>query len=577
MADKLSGLAIEPGTITSVQLSSELGPVTSQLELVGSGVSLNVSNNAVFSGNIAIGVSSPLARTHIIPKSEFSTAYNNYDGDALFIDDANANTGAGNYGGAISWSRLSNPPSRKAAIAIFQDTADINQNGLAFFVSPGASSSDPIEEAVRISSSKNVGIGTTLPAEKLHVVGDVIATTYYGSNTQYFLYPEGTSYLRSAYFLNNPSGGGYVQIGQNYVYGTDDVTGGSFELRNNGNSFITGNVGIGTTSPSSALHLHTSLAAIDVLRITNGTLQLNLGVNNTAGGSYVFETSANALRFGTTNTERMRITAVGNVGIGTTNPSEALDISNAANIALSTITASPTNDASLPGHLNFKGFGWNTSLGSQPISGRISLGAGYSPNNGLANPSLIFSLQNSNESITEVGRVTREGSYVLRGGTTTYESGVGIIFPATQVASSNANSLDDYEEGSWTPAIDRLSSSPSVSYSNQIGTYVKIGRMVFCFFDMTASSISGGSGSAAITGLPFTVRSNMAGFSVGQYRDASAITAGAASTNLKGYAERGAAYINLQLDNTGANGFGFNSQAVWGSSGRITGYVIYEV
>jgi hypothetical protein len=314
-----------------------------------------------------------------------------------------------------------------------------------------------------------------------------------------------------------------------------------------------------------------------VLRITNDTLQLNLGVNSTAGGSYVFEASASALRFGTTNTERMRITAGGNVGIGTTSPSEALDISNAGNIALSTITASPTNDASLPGHLNFKGFGWNTSLGSQPISGRISLGAGYSPNNGLANPSLIFSLQNSNESITEVGRVTREGSYVLRGGTTTYESGVGIIFPATQVASSNANSLDDYEEGTWTPTMSRYSSVPSVSYtSNRIGTYVKIGRMVYCFFDVTASSISGGSGTATITGFPFTVRAAMAGYSVGQYRDASAIAA-SANTNLKGFVQQGDSYIYLQYDYTGGSGFGTLGDAAWNASGRITGYVIYEV
>jgi hypothetical protein len=61
MAGKLSGSAIQTGTITSTQLSTELGPVSSELQLVGSGVSLNVSNTAVFTGNVGIGTTSPSA------------------------------------------------------------------------------------------------------------------------------------------------------------------------------------------------------------------------------------------------------------------------------------------------------------------------------------------------------------------------------------------------------------------------------------------------------------------------------------------------------------------------------------
>jgi hypothetical protein len=272
MAGKLSGSAIQTGTITSTQLSTELGPVSSELQLVGSGVSLNVSNNAVFSGNIAIGVSSPLAKTHIIPKAAFSTAYNNYDGDALFIDDANANTGAGNYGGAISWSRLSNPPSRKAAIAIFQDTADINQNGLAFFVSPGASSSDPIEEAVRISSSKNVGIGTSLPSQKLHV---------------------------------------------------------------SGNTYISGNVGIGTESPAYKLDVERSGSgfvarmgtALNVkLHVYTDSGSAYLSSDLSLNNSVQLVNSSNLVLFNTNGSERARITSDGNLGIGTTNPSTRLHV-----------------------------------------------------------------------------------------------------------------------------------------------------------------------------------------------------------------------------------------------------------
>jgi len=76
-----------------------------------------------------------------------------------------------------------------------------------------------------------------------------------------------------------------------------------------------------------------------------------------------------------------------------------------------------------------------------------------------------------------------------------------IKFPATQNASSNANTLDDYEEGTWTPAITGIT---SVTYTQQYGNYVKIGKQVTAFVRLL---ISGGTGSGAavtITGLPFT-------------------------------------------------------------------------
>lgn len=86
------------------------------------------------------------------------------------------------------------------------------------------------------------------------------------------------------------------------------------------------NVGIGTTSPATLVHANTGSSAADVIRITNGTQSLNLGVNNSAGGSYIFEIANQALRFGTNNSERMRISGSGDVGIGISSPSAALDV-----------------------------------------------------------------------------------------------------------------------------------------------------------------------------------------------------------------------------------------------------------
>jgi hypothetical protein len=85
-------------------------------------------------------------------------------------------------------------------------------------------------------------------------------------------------------------------------------------------------------------------------------------------------------------------------------------------------------------------------------------------------------------------------------------NGIGIKFPATQVASSDANTLDDYEEGFWTPAWNTTNFNMSVSYSTQIGRYTKIGRMVYLTGYIKPSSISNqGTGQIIITGLPFSI------------------------------------------------------------------------
>jgi len=82
-----------------------------------------------------------------------------------------------------------------------------------------------------------------------------------------------------------------------------------------------GNVGIGTSSPSTPLQVTTALTGANVIRVTNGTQVLNIGLNNGSGGSYIFESSNNALRFGTNDTERARIDSSGNLLMGTTTTS----------------------------------------------------------------------------------------------------------------------------------------------------------------------------------------------------------------------------------------------------------------
>lgn len=95
------------------------------------------------------------------------------------------------------------------------------------------------------------------------------------------------------------------------------------------------------------------------------------------------------------------------------------------------------------------------------------------------------------------------------GGATPSGSGSGITFPATQSASTDANTLDDYEEGVFTPTLGAGSSNPTgVTYLVQEGVYVKIGRSVTVTGRIAFSTYTGGSGNIVILGLPFAAENN---------------------------------------------------------------------
>ncbi len=79
-----------------------------------------------------------------------------------------------------------------------------------------------------------------------------------------------------------------------------------------------------------------------------------------------------------------------------------------------------------------------------------------------------------------------------------------ILFPAVQVPSANVNTLDDYEEGTWTPVIGGSGGTSGQTYSAQAGTYIKIGSMVWASCDVTLSAKGSITGSLEIHGLPFT-------------------------------------------------------------------------
>lgn len=148
------------------------------------------------------------------------------------------------------------------------------------------------------------------------------------------------------------------------------------------------------------------------------------------------------------------------------------------------------------------------------------------------------------------------------GGATPAADGAGVSFPASQSASSDANTLDDYEEGTWTPSL-----GGNATYTAQTGEYTKIGRVVSIRATVTVNAIGTGS-TSTITGAPFAAAS-VTGLSVGYNASLAA-----APVSL-------GAYINVSsiviIGRTAANATVTDALAVFGASARIDLYGAYFV
>ena len=148
------------------------------------------------------------------------------------------------------------------------------------------------------------------------------------------------------------------------------------------------------------------------------------------------------------------------------------------------------------------------------------------------------------------------------GGATASASGSGITFPATQSGSSNANTLDYYEEGTWTPSL-----GGNTTYTTQEGYYTKVGRVVFIQASIIVNTLGTGS-TTTISGFPFQSQSITAGkafsFSVSYF--------GSLAVNclyLVGGMLGVATTMDFSNNNTSGATFTGFSTAVFGNSNRI--------
>jgi hypothetical protein len=317
------------------------------------------------------------------------------------------------------------------------------------------------------------------------------------------------------------TGSGGLQFNDQNSDGISFVRGGSTESMRIDSA---GRVGIGTSSPTvGKLQVNDGSGAIVAITRTSGATSGNLGVirfGNTDIDSNLVNitaiqdgaTNSSALTFETQpagggTTERMRIDSSGNLLVGGTNTAPGVsnteqgvsirgsgDHRSFFSVSGNYVAAfnRNTNDGPIV-EFNKDGVGVGSIFNSGTTMGIGSLDTGVLLANNIdAILPWNSSTNAERDNAIDLGRSSgRFKDLYLSGGV--YLGGTG-----------SANKLDDYEEGTFTPTI----TSGTVTYTTQRGRYTKIGRVVHIHAFVQIASISGSSGTAIISGLPFTAKND---------------------------------------------------------------------
>ena len=224
------------------------------------------------------------------------------------------------------------------------------------------------------------------------------------------------------------------------------------------------------------------------------------------GGIITTGDNSGALALQTAGTTAVTINSSQNVGIGTTSPTTILQASSATPV----ITVTSTGLTSSSQDFTTNGAAQRTTIGvERSTGGGLFVGSSaYAAVFGSAGASSTQFASNNTVRMTldTSGNVQTYGTISV-GNATPSTSGAGITFPATQSASSDANTLDDYEEGTFTPTVFFGGTQMSGGSVTAIGSYTKIGRVVSYLVDVAISTVGTGSGNMQIKGMPFSVTS----------------------------------------------------------------------
>jgi len=268
------------------------------------------------------------------------------------------------------------------------------------------------------------------------------------------------------------------------------------------------------------------------------------------------------IRFDTGGTERMTVASGGAVDV--VGALTAGTVTSDAGVAGTTgifssdvtgLTLNATGDTSA---------GDNAAIGYTSAEGLILTGQGSTDD---------ITIKNDADT-TVMNVATGDTNVEISAGNLLFGNGSSGVYLGVTSATA-ANLLNDYEEGTWTPGLSwSTGGATSVAYTDQVGLYTKIGKMVNVSFHLQTSNNGTGSGAAIITGLPFTVHNSNSAYGaslVTNYR------AGFSADHYPGgYATKNDTTIylqNLDPDSTETSGI---SESDWTNTGRVYGSLTYR-
>jgi hypothetical protein len=293
-------------------------------------------------GNVGIGTTSPTGRLNVVSASK--------TGGALTLEATDSTILAGDTLGTIDF--YSRDPSSFATgiwgrIGTYA-TNDYGglQSQVGTFMAFSTAASAELIERLRITDAGNVGIGTTAPVSRLNVALPV-------DTTGITLSAAANTHLNHIFF-GDPDSNIIGRIGYNHA---DDSMRFHTNMVERLRITSAGNVGIGTTTPANLLHVKSSTsstvalfgdsAANNTLAVTRTTsspaylaISATSSTGNIIGGPVLRLLTAGA--DGSGDTERARIDASGNVGIGTASPGSKLDVNGELRIGNTVNTVTPT-------------------------------------------------------------------------------------------------------------------------------------------------------------------------------------------------------------------------------------------
>jgi hypothetical protein len=258
--------------------------------------------------------------------------------------------------------------------------------------------------SITIDSSNNVGIGTTNPLTKF------VVSNGSGENIEF---TSGNTTVNGGVIENINRSSATTRPDLNFF--TSATSNGSIKFYTNGVNErmrvnFDGNVGIGTNNPVSKLHI--SGSGSTTITITDDALYTNTISNDNGIMTYTVDTgnaaaSSAAHIFRRFNTEFVRIDNNGNVGIGTNNPVNRLDV--AGNISASVITASLFS-----GSLSGSTFG-TSSWANNALTASLLLGSVVSASYAATASILLGSIESASYALTASSVSTTSNAFIQGG------------------------------------------------------------------------------------------------------------------------------------------------------------------